>query len=565
MNILKFFNKQREQKSSLRAERSNLDFFSFPKQQAKSRRLPAGLSDEIISVRTAAQFYNLAKRILNPNEVLRKTGKSIKVFRALEQESQVAACIESRNAGVTSLNWRINSAESGNTDFWDDLKNKIDMQSVMHQILKAPLYGFQPIEICWKPGAGGYVLPDKITAKPQEWFEYTADGELVFLKKGEPDGVIISPDDLKFIIPRSGEEYLNPYGQSVLSRCFWDVLFKKGSKELWMRFAERFGMPFIFGKYEDGMSDSEISALLDSLENLIQDAVAAIPDNSSVEILDASGRSGSADVYEKLITAADRSIAKSILGQTLTTDTGDSGSYALGNVHMEVRKDIIASDRSLCEKYINVIIERIHRLNFGDVTPPPKFEFYEDEEITTAAAERDRILTETGITFKKSYYIKTYGLDESDFELSAGNPVFAGSGKYNGSADTFTPDEAISEAGAEKQSRDFSSFPQQEKKSSWRGQHPSKPAAISKNAAEQSLIDRITDTLSDTDLERLINPKIKAIIDNFIENRDPEDAADALSVLYPEDDSKNLENTMAKALFLAGLIGSSESKEHEKK
>lgn len=514
---------------------SSNKFKKKSKSTSKIKKLPPTLSEEIATIQTTAQMYAFCKKILNPDEVLRKTGHTIAVFRKLENEGQVATCIESRNAGVTSMKWRLNFEEDKNKDFYTALLKRLDVHSIITDILKAPLYGYQPIEVCWGIDESGYVVPVDITAKPQEWFEFTTDNELCFKKKGIPDGLIIKPGDKKFLLPRCGTSLLNPYGKSILARCFWEVIFKKGAKDLWMRFAERYGMPFIYGKYPDGMSDEEIQHLLTALENMIQDAVAAIPDNSTIEILEADGRSSSSDIYERLVKEADRSIAKNILGQTLTTETGDSGSYALGNVHQQVRQDIIDSDVRLVETQFNILLKWVNELNFNG-SCPPEFELYINKGIDKTVAERDKILSETGISFTKEYYKKTYNLDDEDFALrptsvgdtfsekaAAGVPGSAGAGPANGNTTT---------AAADINNDDI-----------W----------------EQNLIDGLTDYIGDGDFSRIIEPRLSAVISHFAQNRDIDEAMDALSVLYPQDGIKSLEETLTKALFLAEVIADADT------
>ncbi len=503
------------------------NLFKEKKLITKSKKLDKTMSEEIASIKTAAQAYNFIKKVFNPDEVLKKTGKTIAVFRKIENEGQVATCIESRNAGVTSLNYRLKFTDETNKEFFEKLIKTIDIPQLICDIIKAPLYGYQPIEICWGLTEDkNYVIPVDITAKPQEWFFFNTDNDLCFDKKGCPDGEVILPESKKFLIPRNQPSYTNPYGKSILSRCFWDVIFKKGSKELWIKFAEKYAMPMLVGKYPDGMSDGEIDSLLNDLENMIQDAVCAIPDNSTIEILEPSTKSASADIYEKLITYADKSIAKAILGQTLTTDSGESGSYALGNVHQQVRQDIIHSDVRLVESQINILLQWINDFNFTGEAPT--FEFYSEKGIDKTLAERDKILTETGIKFTKEYYKKTYDLEEDDFELtktSDTNDFSEGVNKGVNKGQTLS--------GNNKQ------YQSEEQK--------------------QKMLDDLIDSFSDADLEKIIEPKLKTIIQTFAEKRDMEEVYDELSKLYPEENSKSFEEILSKALFVADLLGSAKN------
>ena len=71
----------------------------------------------------------------------------------------------------------------------------------------------------------------------------------------------------------------------------------------------------------------------------------------------------------------------------------------------------------------------------------------------------------------------------------------------------------------------------------------------------QLTLDNFIDSFSDNELEDIISDKIMPIIKNFAEKQDPQQALDELAVLYPEKDSKSLEETLAKAIFLSNIWG----------
>ena len=185
--------------------------------------------------------------------------------------------------------------------------------------------------------------------------------------------------------------------------------------KFWVVFTEKYGMPHLIGKHPRGATKEETNTLADMLEDMVQDAIAVIPDDSSVEIQEAN-KSSSAEIYEKLIDKMNAEISKAILGQTLTTEIGSTGSYAAANTHMAVRQDIVDSDKKLVESVINQLIQWIYEINYSreDV---PKFELYEPEDVDLTLAQRDKILYDTGVKFTKEYFIKTYGLEDEDFDI----------------------------------------------------------------------------------------------------------------------------------------------------
>ena len=381
----------------------------------KQNNIKQGLTEEIATRKRALNFYSLANILPDPDIVLKKQGKDIKIYRELLCDPHVFACVQSRKAGVLSLEWDINrgSDKDKNAEEIEILLKNLNIQKLISDILDSTQFGFQPLEIIWERNKTGHIMPKRIVAKPQEWFCFDDDNNLKFRTKDNYYGEIVP--DKKFLLAQNNPTYNNPYGERTLSRCFWSVTFKKGGLKFWVVFTEKFGMPHLIGKHPRGASRAETESLADMLEEMVQDAIAVIPDDSSVEIQEAN-KSSSAEIYDKLIDKMNAEISKAILGQTLTTEVGATGSYAAANTHMQVRQDIIDSDKKLVEDVINQLIRWIYEINFNN-SDVPVFELYAPEDVDLSLAQRDKILSDTGVKFTKEYFIKTYGLDEEDFEI----------------------------------------------------------------------------------------------------------------------------------------------------
>ncbi len=373
------------------------------------------LTEEIATRKRALNFYSLANILPDPDIVLRKQGKDMRIYKELMCDAHVFACVQSRKAGVLSLDWDINRGidKDENTENIFKLLKSLDIHKLINDILDATLYGFQPLEIIWQKNISGYILPTKIIAKPSEWFCFDDNNNLKFRSKENYYGELFP--NKKFLLAQNNPSYNNPYGERTLSRVFWNVTFKKGGMKFWVVFTEKYGMPHLIGKHPRGATKEETNTLADMLEEMVQDAIAVIPDDSSVEIQEAS-KSSSAEIYEKLIDKMNAEISKAILGQTLTTEIGSTGSYAAANTHMAVRQDIIDSDKKLVESVINQLIAWIYEINYSNAEVPV-FEMFAPEDVDLTLAQRDKILSETGVKFTKEYFIKNYGLEDDDFEI----------------------------------------------------------------------------------------------------------------------------------------------------
>ena len=381
----------------------------------KQKGMKKGITEEIATRKRALNFYSLANILPDPDIVLKKQGKDIRIYKELLCDPHVFACTQSRKAGVLSLDWEINRGldKDQNAEDVENLLKKLDIQKIMSDILDATQFGFQPLEIMWKRDKSGHIMPERVTAKPPEWFCFDDDNNLKFRTKENYYGEIVP--DKKFLLAQNNPSYNNPYGERTLSRVFWNVTFKKGGLKFWVVFTEKYGMPHLIGKHPRGSTKEETNSLADMLEDMVQDAIAVIPDDSSIEIQEAS-KSSSAEIYEKLIDKMNTEISKAILGQTLTTEIGSTGSYAASNTHMQVRQDIIDSDKKLVEGVINQLIQWIYEINFANAEVPV-FEMYEPEDVDLTLAQRDKILSDTGVKFTKEYFIKNYGLEEEDFDI----------------------------------------------------------------------------------------------------------------------------------------------------
>lgn len=346
----------------------------------------------------------------NPDPVLRKTGKRIAVYRELLRDPVVGGHVRRRKASVARLDWRLEG--DGVSDqvraavgTWLD---GFDTYALVKDILNATLFGYQPLEIIWGR-QGGLWLPEKVSAKPQEWFGFDDEGRLYFIDGGI--GGVPLPD-YKFLCPAQEAAYDNPYGTGDLSLVFWPTVFKRGGLKFWAEFTEKYGGSWAVAKEPRSNTAADTEKLLDSLEMLLSNAVATVPDDSSVEIMEPTGRASSVDAFDKLIRYCRSEIAIALLGQDQTTEKDTN--HASAAAGLEVTDDIRDSDSRLVESTFNRLLEWVVRLNFGDV-PCPQFVLFEAAEGgTKERAERDYLLMQAGAGLSRQYFQRAYGLEEGD-------------------------------------------------------------------------------------------------------------------------------------------------------
>ena len=109
----------------------------------------------------------------------------------------------------------------------------------------------------------GLLLPIEIVGKPQEWFVFDEDNRLMLRTKENRNGDIVP--EKKFLLATQQADYMNPYGRADLAMCFWAATFKKGGFKFWLEFAEKYGSPWLVGKYPRNANAHESEELLDSM------------------------------------------------------------------------------------------------------------------------------------------------------------------------------------------------------------------------------------------------------------------------------------------------------------
>lgn len=466
-----------------------------------SKNNKAKLTKEIATRQKYVDYFTYFDILPDPDPILEERGDLFEVYKKLLQDPQVWTCYQSRKSGTLSKNWSIDrgKAETKKTKIIEELFNNLDINKIITDILDAPFFGISVLEVIWKR-QNNLILPQKLIAKPPEWFGFDDNNILVLKSK------TLTPDYLpprKFLLAQHNAGYLNPYGTRILSKCYWPVSTKKGGLQFWLMFTERYGMPFLTGKLRDGMNQDEIDNFVDALGNLIQDAVITIPEGTDIQMMEAGGKGASADIYQKLLEHCDESISKAILGQTLTTDIGSTGSYAASKTHFEVRQDIIETDTRLVEKTFNRLIKWIDELNWYSGNTP-EFSMWEEEDVDKDLAERDKILADTGIKFTKKYYMKTYGFDEEDIEL------------------------------LQPESNESQEFAAPEFK-------------------DQKIVDNFIDSFVDSELEAKFKNILNPVLELF--KQDPNKALEKLAQIYPDMNSKQLEDTLTNIIFVSETWG----------
>ena len=371
----------------------------------------------IASRANAIDYWSFMHYLPNPDPVLKKMGKDISAYREILSDSHVGGCVRRRKATIKGLEWRITPTGNEKTDeILTALFDRLPMSHIISQILDATLFGYQALEVMWE-SKDGLLLPVAIVGKPQEWFVFDEENQLMLRTKDNRNGDLVP--EKKFLLATQQADFLNPYGRADLAMCFWAATFKKGGFKFWLEFMEKYGSPWLVGKHPRQAQIHEIDELLDSMEKMLGTAVAAIPEDSSIDLKESASKGASSQVFDDFLRYCKSEIAIALLGQNQTTEA--EANRASATAGLEVTKDIRNDDASLVEGVFNQLLAWICELNFN-VETLPAFELFEQESIDKLQAERDKLLTEMGVGFTEQYIHRAYGFEEGDIVMQEISP-----------------------------------------------------------------------------------------------------------------------------------------------
>jgi phage gp29-like protein len=298
-----------------------------------------------------------------------------------EKDGHIAAELGKRKRALLGLNWDIKPPRNASAqeialaaNLQEIILNIKSIDDVVLNMADAIGYGYSCMEIEWLYHNDQW-QPKELKHRPPRWFT-------------------VNPDEREELRIRDNSEYgaeLQPLGWLVhihkaksgdlarggLHRALaWPFLFKNYSVRDLAEFLEIYGLPVRIGQYPHGASEQEKATLLRAVVNMGHAAAGIIPEGMLVEFKEAA--KGGSDPYQAMIDWCERTQSKCILGGTLTSQSdGKSSTNALGNVHNEVRHDLMIADAMQIGSTLSELVAMICQVN-GWVTDPlrcPKFVF----------------------------------------------------------------------------------------------------------------------------------------------------------------------------------------------
>lgn len=223
------------------------------------------------------------------------------------------------------------------------IKHHPDWHKACNHLLDATLWPVAVVEKVYVPSdePGLRYELARLVPVPHELLDFR-EGQLKIRDTdalGNPSSTTHDASPFRYIIHR-GHLLTTPdhWGGPMRSLVLWWLLGTMG-REWWARFLDRYGAPFVVGKYPSGDDDSR-GVLQSAFSWATKLGGLVVTNDTDIEIKQAAA-ADAGDAFEKFVGVCNREMSKLILGQTMTADAAATGmNSSQATVQEGVRQDI---------------------------------------------------------------------------------------------------------------------------------------------------------------------------------------------------------------------------------
>ena len=274
----------------------------------------------------------------------------------------------------------------------------VGWDAALVHLLDGILWPVALVEKVWEAKGSGFRLAELVPV-PDQLLDWTT-GQLM-IRGTSPEGLVngnLYPVDPARYIMHRGHLLTAPDKRGGPMRCLvWWWLLKTMDREWWVRFLERYGAPFLVGKY-DQADDASRSVLMSAFSYATKVGGLVVSNETNVEVVQA-GTKDAGEAFNALYEVCNREISKLVVGQTLSAEKASAGLGDGGSgLHGQVREDIRQYDaktlgttlsRQLFAQFLrnNGIPGRVPKIIWGG----------EDGDDSTATATVVKTMHEAGL------------------------------------------------------------------------------------------------------------------------------------------------------------------------
>ena len=317
-------------------------------------------------------------------------------------------------------------------------------QDMLYDVTDAVGKGISVQEIAWK-SKDGFWVPNSTRWVDPRYYGSDPNGHWLGLRNIPQQPAWQPFPDNMFIQSAFKNRSGNILGYGLFRQLAWWWAAGVYGRQWLVRHAELFGIPFRVARHQRGADPGEVAQIVTDLENMGAAGIAVVPEGTEMDLLE-SAKSASENPQAVLLDRRDRSADILILGQTLTTDVGDSGSRALGEVHETIRLSrLVEVSEWASDCVTDCLIRSIVKLNWGNDDELPKLKIdIPDRTDPIVKINRDEIASRF-LPIPKRWLYERHGIpepsegEETVMSLAPQNPGFSGATALQANAGDVAP------------------------------------------------------------------------------------------------------------------------------
>ncbi|KJY83291.1 hypothetical protein TW81_09855 [Vibrio galatheae] len=325
-----------------------------PKQTVKGRPVTLTLSDkqeafgaiDIAEIKDALENEDFAQL------------QSLYFF--MMRDIKIASSVLMRKQPLLSLPYRI---ETDNEEFAEFIKNHVDIDALLNSLTHAIYYGVSLVDVDYRvieqklaPSfrhiSSRYLYADKEDGKLKPTIDH------LYIKQGSDKLYLSNLQPERRIFHKHPIDIGEITDFSLASKLVWYFALKHITIAHNMQYFDAVATPPLVMK-----TDSDEEEAVEMLYTMKSQSVAAIDKEDSISYLTLT--QGSKAEFLSFINYIDSQITTLILGNTLSTGDGKTGSYSQSKVHENRQKELKSFDARLIGQTITDYLNELEKMNYG--------------------------------------------------------------------------------------------------------------------------------------------------------------------------------------------------------
>lgn len=318
------------------------------------------------------------------------------MYESAKLDLHLSGVMAKRLRGVTKI--PIEFQRNGKTDevITEQLKSPW-FKKLRQELILSEFWGFTLVQFYLDDE--GNIRYDLINRK-----HYNPVSKKILRFQGDMDGVPVENfNNMLFV---GSERDLG-----ILAELLPAVLYKRGDISDWARFCNIFGMPIREYTYDAGDEEARRRLIADARRQGTN-AVYIHPKDSDLKLIEAGNKTGSSELYKTFADYWNEQMSIRVLGNTLTTNSQNKGTQALGTVHKEEEDEMKEDDREFILDLLNYEMTEIFE-SLGFNVKGGRFVYAKKDKINPAQ-HVDIILklNSMGLPIDDDYLYETFAIEK---------------------------------------------------------------------------------------------------------------------------------------------------------